>query len=131
MGSIGGVGKNRGHVLVLPIPHPGHLSPMLRFATEIARRGTAITFVIYEDTLAGLASKGIVHDLEALDFRFLGVSNHWGPTDNIPVNDSRKLEESFKPELEKLLHDQRNGVRGPTTIVADMFLTWTQVISLS
>ncbi|CAM6085874.1 unnamed protein product [Calypogeia fissa] len=129
MGLIGGDGGKKAHLLVIPMSHHGHLIPSFRLVTELARKGVTITCAIYDDLLAKFSSSGVLSELQSLNVQFIALHNPWGPTPDIPVIDSRNLQESFKPVLEKLLHDKSSGNAGPTCLLTDMFLTWAQELS--
>ncbi|CAM6085925.1 unnamed protein product [Calypogeia fissa] len=121
------------HVLVVPVSTQGHITPMLRFATQLAREGITITFVGFQDAIDQLNSgkDGSASELQGLDFRFVGLkmpenkSMLVGVASNLPAIGAH-LREAFKPFGEQLIRDKSAGLGGPTSVLSDVVLFWTQ-----
>ncbi|CAM6090815.1 unnamed protein product [Calypogeia fissa] len=110
-------GEPVAHVLAIPHTTQGHLNPMLRFATQLARSGNTVSFVCLEDSIPRLTST----ETESPHFHFVPVQRPqtgWVVRGNV-------LKEALEPLMEKLINDKNAGIAGPTCIISDMFLTWT------
>jgi hypothetical protein len=115
------------HVLVIPFTNQGHITPMVRLATQLCRKGVTITFASPEESVAGLTNSS---DLDGLDFRFIALPKPEREPEEVRDGStfmSGKLREAFVPVTEKLLREKSAGIPGPTCIISDVFFPWTQV----
>ncbi|CAM6089311.1 unnamed protein product [Calypogeia fissa] len=121
MRSTFGDGDPVAHVLAIPFTVPGHLNPMLRFATQLARSGITVSFVCMEDKIPRLTST----ETESPHFHFVPVQQ---PATERPgwLN---FLKDSLEPLMEKLINDKNAGIAGPTCIISDLFLSWTRDVA--
>jgi hypothetical protein len=120
------------HVLVIPFISQGHIFSMLRLATQLRRRGVIVTVVGTEDITSGFNSADgdrSSSELQGLDFQFVARPPLEGGEGRRPGSGfvSERLKEALKPITEKLIRDKRAGIAGPTSIISDVFLHWTQV----
>jgi hypothetical protein len=132
MGSIERHYDNKGsaHVLVIPFVNQGHVTPMLRLATELCKRAVTVTFVSTKESIAGFTSGGASSELEGLDFRFVTLPQPEGDYESVRDGStfmSQRLNDFFQPLTEKLLCDKKEGISSPTSLISDVFLPWTQV----
>jgi UDP:flavonoid glycosyltransferase YjiC (YdhE family) len=115
------------HVFVIPFTNQGHITPMVRLATQLCRKGVTITFASPEVSVAGLTNSA---DLDGLDFRFIALPKPEREPEEVRDGStfmSNKLREAFVPVTERLLREKKAGNPGPTCIISDVFFPWTQV----
>ncbi|CAM6106023.1 unnamed protein product [Calypogeia fissa] len=117
MRSTSGDGEPVAHVLVIPHTMQGHINPMLRLATQLARSGITVSFVSMEDSIPRLPST----ETESQHFHFVPVQKP--PTERPGRLNLHK--DALEPLMEKLINDKNAGIAGPTCIISDMFLPWT------
>ncbi|CAM6084510.1 unnamed protein product [Calypogeia fissa] len=117
MRSTFGDGEPVAHVLAIPHTIQGHLDPMLRFATQLARSGITVSFVCMEDSIPRLTST----ETESPHFHFVPVQK---PRTERPGRLNFQ-NDAWEPLMEKLINDKNAGIAGPTCIISDMFLPWT------
>ncbi|CAM6100246.1 unnamed protein product [Calypogeia fissa] len=117
MRSTFGDGEPVAHVLAIPHTTQGHLNPMLRLATQLARSGISVSFVCMEDSIPPLTST----ETESPHFHFVPVQKP--PTER--PGRLNLLKDALGPLVEKLINDKNAGIAGPTCIISDMFLLWT------
>jgi hypothetical protein len=130
------LGEHKGaHVLAVPYYTHGHITPMLGFTTELARKGVTISFVCFEEAVP-CATSDKMSELRTLDFRFITTPYPTLPNNveltYLPRTDrENKFKEAVAPVLEKF-GSEKNAASSPTCIISDMFLYWTLVsINLS
>lgn len=134
MRSLGADHKAAAHVLAIPFPSHGHITPMLRFTHQLARMGMTVSFVCYEDSIPCLTSSADDASSEArsLDFRFVTLQRpradqmDWKHVTSA-VFEEMIFKEAFEPLMEKLTLDKSAGIAGPTCVIADAFVPWTLV----
>ena len=133
------------HVLVLPLPSPGHINPMLSFSTHLSLRGVIITFINTNKAQEriNLNTTPITpspHDLPP-DDPSLHIPNIRFHTIAGPCQDPFPPGTTMNPPqftsilaaitsqchiIEDLIIDSRSSVHPITCIVSDPFFPWTQ-----
>lgn len=118
------------HALLLTPGLQGHVGPMYHVAKQLCRNGFIVTFVSTEEAISSLKKSAKVGDgpssgMESLDLRFVSLHMPEGDGQGVASIGSR-LREAFEPEMVKLVRDKSAGIGGPTCIISDAFLAWTQ-----
>jgi hypothetical protein len=124
------------HVLAVPFPTQGHITPLLRFTHQLAQNGITVSFVCYEDAIPRLCTSANDDSSRAqnLDFRFLTLPRlepdhkKWQHVTS-EVLAEMMFKEAFEPLMAMYTSDERAGIAVPTCIISDMFQPWTTVMT--
>ncbi|MCO5581124.1 hypothetical protein L7F22_035000 [Adiantum nelumboides] len=126
------------HVLMLPFPLQGHITPLMQLSKLLAARGFIITFVTTEFNLGKMLQVKqnlLVNDLiTKLGIRLLGIPDsppHVPPRDltcdpEAFLASLLFLRTSFDELLKKLVQVQGLHI---TAIISDSFLLWSQDVA--
>lgn len=116
--------RGKKHVLVIPVPLQAHIAGILRHSIELARRGVTVTFVGLEEEITLLKT---FEELQGLDFNLVSYKETGGQPDIFKFLTSAR--DFFEPIYHKLREDRQAGLPGPTSIIADKFLSWASDIA--
>lgn len=131
MGSF--ANSKRGHVVCVPYPAQGHISPMLKLAKLVHHNGFYVTFVNTEFNHKRLLRSNGPHSLDGLpDFRFETIPDGLPPADDdatqhIPSlceSTSKNCSAPFRGLINKI-NAEIEGVPPVTCIVSDGAMSFT------
>ncbi|XP_021740238.1 7-deoxyloganetin glucosyltransferase-like [Chenopodium quinoa] len=134
MGSIEGEKQAKIHILCIPYPAQGHISPMLKLAKLLHSKGNHITFVNTEYNHRRLLRARGPNSLEALSsFRFESIPDGLPPSDADATQDIPTLchavmnyfLEPFKELVSRLTNDPSPGSPPVTLIISDCVMPFT------
>lgn len=127
MGSL----DRRPHALVIPLPHKGHWNPMKIFIRQLVNMHISVTVLATPDQISELQQLKDEDKFERLHY-VEAFSDLPKKRLVMTVGKVRLMEEEFwmQPALKENLVAQQSAGSGPTFLVADMFLYWTQVLRM-
>ncbi|XP_024516789.1 linamarin synthase 1 [Selaginella moellendorffii] len=127
------MGKNKGHVVAVPFPAQGHMSPMLHLCKRIAADGYRVSFVnpssIHEQMVRRWKpSPGLDIHLDQLPF---SVHIPHGMDTYAALNLSWFFDElaTMSASLTELLHRFSDEGAPACCVISDVFLPWTQDVA--
>ncbi|KAJ3682496.1 hypothetical protein LUZ60_015069 [Juncus effusus] len=126
--------KSRTHVVVIPVPSQGHVTPAIHLTLRLAERGFTITFINTESIHRLFSSDPFLSARESgLDIRYLTVS------DGLPLSFDRSLSQDrfmdallnrMPVHVEELLRTLMDEADVPIRcLILDSFLTWPSTLA--
>ncbi|KAM3742372.1 hypothetical protein ACB098_07G065300 [Castanea mollissima] len=120
MGSITGATATRPHVVCVPVPLQGHITPMLKLAKLLHHKGFHVTFVHTEYNCKRLLRSRGPNSLDGLaDFHFEAIP------DGLPPSDADNCLVPFCNLLYKLNDTSSSNVPPVTCIISDGCMSFT------
>lgn len=127
MGSLGG----RPHALVIPLPHQGHWNPMKIFIRQLVSMNISITVLASPERIAELLKLKNQGEFDRVQHVELVQAFSDPPKvrflRTVDSLEKMKLDYRAQPALKEKMLAQKSAGYGPTFLVADMFLYWSQV----
>ena len=115
----------RPHVLVIPYPAQGHISPLMKLAYRISEHGIKVTFVSIESIHARLMAAMPDEDQELSQIQLVSIPDPWDSRkDKVNVTESvlTVMPGLLKDLIEKI--NQKNVDEKITYVVADTTVGW-------
>ncbi|KAG6544846.1 hypothetical protein Mapa_013536 [Marchantia paleacea] len=116
------------HVLLISFSSQAHIASCFRLGEALACRGVTVTFVTLSKHISQIRKVYTDEQLKSQRINLVGLD---GVEKGNIFQKAKDFEESFKPYFEELLRNQKAGKAGPTCLMADRFLYWTKVMSLT
>ncbi|EFJ27161.1 hypothetical protein SELMODRAFT_267489 [Selaginella moellendorffii] len=120
------------HVVVIPLPTQGHVSPLMHLSQALASRGFVITFINTEANQECM--KNTLEDGHGLDIRFESVPGIQGTGIDLSHDEGRLIFTqgliNMEGPVEKLLKDKLVSADPPIScLISDMLFRWPEGVA--